>query len=224
MPDVLIQGRTGRLEGRYHHSTQPGSPVALILHPHPLHGGTMNNKVVYTLYQTFQKQSFSTLRFNFRGVGRSQGHYGGGDGELADAISALEWLQTFNPNAQQTWIAGFSFGSWVALQLLMRRPETTRFVVAAPPANMFDFSFLAPCPCSGLVLQGDHDSIVPKESVDQMVAKVRMQKGMQIDSRTIKGADHFFKDHLDVLEGHVEQYLQTTLQAGKTTIAAKKAA
>ncbi len=218
MPDVLIQGRTGRLEGRYHHSTTPGAPVALILHPHPLHGGTMNNKVVYTLYQTFQKQGFSTLRFNFRGVGRSQGHYGGGEGELADAISALEWLQTFNPNASQTWISGFSFGSWVAMQLLMRRPETTRFVVAAPPANMFDFSFLAPCPCSGLVLQGDQDSIVPKESVDQMLGKVRMQKGMTIDYRTVKGADHFFKDDLATLEAHVEQYVQDSLNPVATPV------
>lgn len=132
-----------------------------MLHPHPQHGGTMNNKVVYALYQTFVARGFSTLRFNFRGVGRSQGTYTGGEGELSDAATALDWLQTYNPNARYCWIAGFSFGAWIGMQLLMRRPEITGFVSVAPPANMFDFSFLAPCPASGLVVQGDQDDIVP---------------------------------------------------------------
>src|SRR3546814_10687549 len=88
----------------------------------------MNNKVVYSLYQTFVARGFSTLRFNFRGVGRSQGVYTGGEGELSDAATALDWLQTYNPNARYCWIAGFSFGAWIGMQLLMRRPEITGFV------------------------------------------------------------------------------------------------
>ncbi len=207
MPDVTIQGLSGRIEGRYHHSKVPNAPVALVCHPHPLHGGTMNNKVTYSMYQTFAKLGYSTLRFNYRGVGESQGEWGEGEGELADASSALDFLQTCNPQASELWITGFSFGAWVAMQLLMRRPETDRFLVVAPPANMFSFDFLAPCPCSGLILQGDADKVVPKERVDTMVASLRLQKGITIDHRTLKGIDHFFTGQLETLTGNMEQYV-----------------
>ncbi len=99
MPEVIINGPEGRIEGRYHHARGTNAPMALVLHPHPLHGGTMNNKIVYTLYQCFVKRGFSTLRFNFRGVGRSQGSFDRGEGELADGAAALDWLQGYNPNA-----------------------------------------------------------------------------------------------------------------------------
>src|SRR6185312_3841141 len=100
MPEVVFNGPAGRLEGRYTASREENAPIALLLHPHPQHGGTMNNKVVYTLFQAFLRRGFSVLRFNFRGVGRSQGQFGRGEGELADAASALDWLQAANPNAK----------------------------------------------------------------------------------------------------------------------------
>src|SRR6266446_5592984 len=93
MPEVIINGPEGRIEGRDHHARGGTAPMALVLHPHPQHGGTMNNKVVYTIYQCFVRRGFSTLRFNFRGVGRSQGSFDRGEGELADAAAALDWLQ-----------------------------------------------------------------------------------------------------------------------------------
>src|SRR3546814_10548116 len=96
----------------------------------------MNNKVVYTLYHAFTRRGFSCLRFNFRGVGRSQGTFSRGEGELADAAAALDWLQSYNENATQCWIAGFSFGAWIGMQLLMRRPEITGFISISPPANI----------------------------------------------------------------------------------------
>ncbi len=171
MPDVIINGPEGRIEARYHHSRGPTSAMALVLHPHPQHGGTMHNKLVYALYQSFVRQGFSTLRFNFRGVGRSQGSFDRGEGELSDAASALDWLQTYNPNAGTCWVAGFSFGAWIGMQLLMRRPEIESFIAIAPPANIYDFTFLAPCPSSGLILQGDQDTVVPIE----LGAKARHQ-------------------------------------------------
>ena len=106
MPDVIITGPEGRLEGRYHHSKSPNAPIALLLHPHPEHGGTMNNKVIYQMYHAFARRGFSTLRFNFRGVGRSQGQFDRGEGELSDAAAALDWMQGHNPNASGCWIAG----------------------------------------------------------------------------------------------------------------------
>ena len=99
--------------------------------------------------QDLRRRGFATLRFNFRGVGKSQGVFDNGIGELSDAASALDWVQQIHPEARTTWIAGFSFGAWIGMQLLMRRPEVRGFISIAPPANMYDFTFLAPCPSSG---------------------------------------------------------------------------
>ena len=207
MPEVIINGPEGRLEARYTQGKTENAPIALFLHPHPQHGGTMNNKVVYALYHTFMQRGFSCLRFNFRGVGRSQGVYDKGEGELSDAASALDWLQSVNENASQCWIAGFSFGAWIGMQLLMRRPEINGFISVAPPANLYDFSFLAPCPSSGLVLHGDKDDIVTGDSVEKLVNKVNQQTNIEVDLRTISGGDHFFGGLLDQVTDHVHDYM-----------------
>ena len=220
MPDVIFNGPEGRLEGRYQQSKRPNAPIALMLHPHPQYGGTMNNKVVYTLFHAFVRQGFSVLRFNFRGVGRSQGVFDRGEGELSDAAAALDWLQSYNENAEGCWIAGFSFGAWIGMQLLMRRPEITGFVSVAPPANMHDFSFLAPCPSSGLILQGDKDEVVPEASVKKLVDKLSSQRGISIDYRVVPGADHFFRDQMEELSGHVDDYLLKALAADSSKTAA----
>ena len=211
MPEVIINGPEGRLEGRYYPAKVPNSPIALLLHPHPQHGGTMNNKVVYQLYQMFVRRGFATLRFNFRGVGRSQGSFDRGEGELSDAASALDWLQTQNRDAPMCWVGGFSFGAWIGMQLLMRRPEITGFLSISPPANMYDFSFLAPCPASGLITHGDKDDIVPIVSVDKLVQKLKKQKNIEIDYRVLKGGDHFLQDHCIDLMAMVDDYLDKAI-------------
>jgi alpha/beta superfamily hydrolase len=207
MPEIIFNGPAGRLEGRYSHSRIQNAPLAIVLHPHPEHGGTMNNKITYHLFQTFVERGFSTLRFNFRGVGRSQGEYDKGEGELSDAASALDWMQEINPNAPYTWVGGFSFGAWIGMQLLMRRPEVRGFISIAPPANIYDFSFLAPCPTSGLILQGARDEIVPEPYVEKLVGKLRTQRGISIDYRVVDGANHFFKDETEILMSHVHDHL-----------------
>jgi alpha/beta superfamily hydrolase len=213
MPEVIMNGPEGRLEGRYQHGEGTTAPIALMLHPHPQHGGTMNNKVTYALYHAFAERGFSVLRFNFRGVGRSQGRFDRGEGELSDAAAALDWLQTYNPNASACWIAGFSFGAWIGMQLLMRRPEISGFISIAPPANIYDFSFRAPCPSSGLVIQGDRDDIVPHEAVAKLVQKLSNQRDIKIDYKILKGATHFFNEHLDGLRNGVDEYLSRVLPA-----------
>jgi alpha/beta superfamily hydrolase len=207
MPEVIFNGPDGRLEGRYHHGKSPNAPLALLLHPHPQHGGTMNNKVVYALYHAFVRRGFSTLRFNFRGVGRSQGKFDNGQGELSDAASALDWMQSFNANASACWVGGFSFGAWIGMQLLMRRPEIDGFVSVAPPANVFDFSFLAPCPSSGLIVHGTNDDLVPEPTVAKLAAKLATQRNIKVRYQTIEGANHFFGTHLEALDGMVDAYL-----------------
>jgi alpha/beta superfamily hydrolase len=207
MPDVIFTGPEGRLEGRYHHSKVAQAPIALILHPHPQQGGSMNNKVVYTLHQVFSRRGFSVMRFNFRGVGRSQGMFDNGQGELSDAAAALDWLQAVNPDAAHCWVAGFSFGAWIGMQLLMRRPEISGFISVAPPANRQDFTFLAPCPSSGLIVHGDRDEIVPDAAVAKLAAKLSAQKTITVQHTVIPGATHFFTEHIDQLAQAVDGYL-----------------
>jgi len=212
MPEISLNGPAGRLEARYQPGKDKRAHAVLLLHPHPQHGGTMNNKVVYTLYHAFVKRGFSALRFNFRGVGKSQGIFDRGEGELSDAAAALDWLQSYNANAESCWIAGFSFGAWIGMQLLMRRPEIESFISVAPPANLYDFTFLAPCPSSGLILQGDHDSVVPVEAVQKLVTKLSHQRDIKIDFRKIPGADHFFIDCAEMLATHVDAYIAAHAQ------------
>ena len=211
MPEVMINGPEGRLEARYHHAKGPNAPIALVLHPHPQHGGTMNNKLVYTVYHIFKQRGFSVLRFNFRGVGRSQGRFDNGLGELSDAAAALDWMQTLNPNAKFCWISGFSFGAWIAMQILMRRPEIHSFIAVAPPANMFDFTFLAPCPSSGLIIHGARDDLVPESDVATLAQKLQNQRHIEIDYRVIKGANHLFDEKIDVLGKNIESYLDESM-------------
>lgn len=212
MPEVIFAGPDGRLEGRYHPGKEANAPVALVLHPHPLHGGTMNNKVAYNIYHAFARNGFSVLRFNFRGIGRSQGEFDHGVGELSDAAAALDWLQQQNPNASSYWMGGFSFGSWIGMQLLMRRPEIENFMAISPPAGKYDFSFLSPCPAPGLIVQGDEDSVVSEDEVTKLADKLGKQKGANIDYRIILGADHFFRTTMEKLNGHMDDYIELAIK------------
>ena len=168
----------------------------------------MNNRVVHRLHYAFHELGFTVLRFNFRGVGRSQGEYDQGIGELSDAASALDYLQAMNPNSKHCWVAGFSFGAWIGMQLLMRRPEITGFISVAPPANMYDFSFLAPCPSSGLIISGSADRVVPPSEVTALADKLKQQKGITITHQTIEGASHFFDPGMEEMIGNVETYVR----------------
>lgn len=207
MPEIIFNGPEGRLEGRYHQSSEKNAPIALVLHPHPLYGGTMNNKVVYQVFQAYVRAGFSVMRFNFRGVERSQGEFDNGVGELSDAATALDWLQTQNPDAATCWVSGFSFGAWIAMQLLMRRPEIEGFIAVSPPANMYDFSFLAPCPSSGLILMGDRDDVVQEDAVSKLVGKLVTQKHIDVEYKLIQGADHYYRSTQDELIAALDEYI-----------------
>jgi alpha/beta superfamily hydrolase len=211
MPEVIINGSEGRIEGRYHQNTNPKAPVALILHPQPLHGGTMNNKVVYSMYKKFVDNGFSTLRFNFRGAGKSQGRFDDGIGELQDATVALNWLHNQNMDAQTFWVAGFSFGAWIGLQLVMRRPDIEGYILAAPPVSKYDFNFIVPCPASGLVIQGDKDEISKETDTAKLVEKLSLRNEAKINYEVIPGADHFFRDHMDKFNSFADEYIQERL-------------
>lgn len=213
MPEVIISGAEGKLEGRYTPGRDEKSPVALILHPSPLDGGTMNNKVVYNLYHIFASRGFATLRFNFRGVGKSDGHFNPkSEGALTDAATAIDWLQKQNNSSKKCWIAGFSFGTYIGMQLLMRRPEFHRFVSIAPPCNLWDFNFLSPCPASGLIVHAEQDQIINGEAQRKFVEKLRNQKNIDIEFEIIKQANHFFSNNMAQLQTIIGNYIDQQLE------------
>ena len=206
--EVFINGPDGKLEAKYIQSKRENAPIALILHPHPEYGGTMNNKVVYNTYHTFLKNGFSVCRFNFRGVGRSEGKFENGLGELADAAAALDYVQKNNSNSNESWVIGFSFGALICMQLLMRRPEIFRFIAISPQPNIFDFNFLAPCPTSGLVVYGNNDQLVPKESIEQLKVKLVNQKNITVEFKELDNANHSFSNKNDEFNDALNNYIK----------------
>ena len=206
--EIFIPGPAGRLEAKYYKSKKNTSPIALVLQPHPQYGGTMNNKVVVEAFQTFMENDFSVCRVNFRGVGKSDGEFDNGQGELADAAAALDWLERENFDNSQCWVSGFSFGSLIAMQLLMRRPEINRFIAISPQPNVYDFSFLAPCPTSGQVIYSENDELVTKESITELDDRIKSQKGVEVIFSKIKNSNHFFKSKEKELTEEIEKYLK----------------
>lgn len=207
MSELIIPGPQGRIEARYTEPPLEGAPIALVLHPHPKAGGTMQDPNTILLYQMFERNGFGVLRYNSRGVGRSQGVYDQGIGELEDAAYILDYLENLTENPRFVWCAGVSFGAWITLQLLMRRPEIDGFLAISPPANHYDLSFLAPCPASGLIISGDSDTVSSPEDVERALTKVRVQKGEVIERATVKGANHFYENRRDEMIDLSEAYL-----------------
>ena len=215
MAEVIINGPEGRLEVRYHDVKNHSAPIALVLHAHPEDGGNMNDKVTHTLYKTFVAEGFKTIRFNFRGVGKSEGKFSHGEGELSDAVSVLEWVQSFNLDATSFWVAGSSFGAWIAMQLLMRRPELEGFIAVSPPAHTYDFTFLAPCPVSGLMIHGDQDKSSATQAINDLAAKLSLQRHIHVSKALIQGADRFFNTKIDYVMVATQQYLAYAMENGR---------
>ena len=206
--EIFIPGPCGRIHAKYFKSEKKGAPVALVLQPHPQYGGTMNNRIVYETYNTFIQNDFSVCRINFRGVGKSDGRFDNGQGELSDAGAALDWLEKSNINSSQCWVAGFSFGSLICMQLLMRRPDINRFIAISPQPNVYDFSFLSPCPSSGLIVYGKNDELVPEEHMQQLKTRLEQQKSNKVLFSKIHNANHFFKNKEIELKSIMDNYIK----------------
>ncbi len=222
MPEVMFAGPDGRLEGRFHHSKEHNAPVALILHPAPAPRRDYEQpNARIRFYQAFQKLGMlcHAVQLPWRRT-RSQGRYDGGIGEIGDAAAALDWMQAVNPGHGGLWIAGYSFGAFIGMQLLMRRPEISGWVSVAPPANHYDFGFLAPCPCGGLMMHGDTDELVPEAAVRKLVDKLNTQKGVHVDYRVLPGADHVFAQHADVIGDAVEDFCGKAIARKQMALAA----
>lgn len=202
----------GRIEGIYHQSQDVNAPLALVLPPHPQYGGNMDNKIVCNLFDAFVNNGFSVLKINFRNVRKQASVFNRGIDELSDAASAMDWLQDNNVSTVPFWVAGFSFGAWVAMQLMMRRPEVERFISVAPPANQYDFSFLFPCPVPGLIIQGGQDNISEEVVVSQLAEKlINSVNSEYMQYHVIDGADHFFHDSIREINKIADDYIKVWL-------------
>ena len=209
--EIFIPGPSGRIQAKYFKNNKQGSPVALVLQPHPQYGGTMNNRIVYEIYNCFYNNGFSVIRINFRGVEKSEGVFDNGQGELSDAAAALDWIEKENPDFSQCWISGFSFGSLICMQLIMRRPEVNKFIAVSPQPNVYDFSFLAPCPISGLIIYGKNDELVSSDSILNLKKRLSIQKNIDVKFDSIINANHFYKGKEKELTLTVNSYLKNKI-------------
>jgi uncharacterized protein len=199
-----ISGPAGVLEAIAHEAEGVAQPLyGIVCHPHPLFGGTMDNKVVYTVARALQASGVATLRFNFRGVGASAGAYDEGAGETEDAAAVADFGAARWPNRRLV-LAGFSFGAFVALRLALAR-DTARLITVAPPVGRFDFSELHAPECPWLVVQGDADDVVDPNAV---ISWVKRQDPIPV-LRVVPGVGHFFHGHLAELRDAVTEALRS---------------
>ena len=176
MTEILINGPQGKLHGFYKHS-ENSENMGLVFHPRNCIENSVDNNVVNSLFESFSNNNFSTLKINFRGVQKSEGvPEEDGLGELSDAATALDWLQEQNEDITSCWIGGIDFGAWIGSQLLMRRPEIIGFINVATPIKEFDFSFLSPCPASGLIIHPTKQIDIEQKNVISLVKKLSNQK------------------------------------------------
>lgn len=190
----LIQGPAGQLEVKACHPKSTRRKVTVIIcHPHPLHAGTMDNKVVTTAFRSFRELGADVVRFNYRGVGQSQGNYGDAIGESEDLRAVSQWAQNLLVN-NQLWLVGFSFGSYVAARMADSL-QATRLLSIAPAVSRFDFKPLQ-VQCPWLVIQGDADEVVPPQQVYDWLANHHPQPQLKI----IPDCSHFFHGQLTTLK------------------------
>ena len=198
---LVLDGPAGPLEALLQErDAHDHTLTAVVCHPHPLYGGTMHNKVAHRVASTLHGLGAAVLRFNFRGVGKSAGAHDRGEGELADALCALDFLRARYPHARR-WAAGFSFGSWVASRLAAAAPDVERLILIAPPVHTQTFSEMRTLPIPKLVVQGTGDEICKPENLERTWPEWAEPKRMV----RVPGASHFFDKQLaDLSEAMLE--------------------
>lgn len=198
---LFIAGPAGQLEAELSvpDAYQTGDAVAVVCHPHSLYGGSLRNKVVHILADTLTDMGVASLRFNFRGVGKSPGEFDQGQGEQDDLHAAVSWLKEHFPQAP-LWLAGFSFGAFVAYRA-HRRVGAERLLLVAPPVSLFGFGQPEPVTIPWLVIQGSEDEITPAEDVENWVASQPNPPVFHL----MADASHFFHGRLNDLRDLLQQ-------------------
>ena len=197
---ISIAGPVGRLQAIYSVTEDDGDLLGVICHPNPLYGGTMDNKVVSYMARSLHRVGMPVIRFNFRGVGDSEGQFDNGIGETDDLKAVVQWIQNRHP-ARRLMLAGFSFGSYITTSVATD-VGANGLVTIAPPVNLYDFTSLS-VQCPWLVVMGDADEIVPVEKVRKW-----LEQRPEIAVRWIPGAGHFFHGRLPDISQHMVTWIQ----------------
>ncbi len=188
----FLPGPEGNLEVMTTRPSKLSKPITgVICHPHPLYGGTMDNKVVTVVAKTFDQLGLKTVRFNFRGVGKSEGHYANGVGETGDLKAILTWVRKTCPD-DAIWLAGFSFGSYVAAQVANEDHGVARLITIAPTVDNCDYQALTNIACPWLIIVGEEDELVPLADIQAFVKT----PPVPVQFFSIPGASHFFHGKL----------------------------
>lgn len=188
----------GLLESGY------GARGVVLTHPHTLYGGDMYNPVVECLQKAYREHGFTTLRFNFRGAGKSSGVYDEGAGEQQDVMAALDFLG--KQGVREIELTGYSFGAWVNAHALTHPDQARQTIMVSPPVAFMDFSGVPPQPALSLAVTGSRDEIAPAEEIRSMLSSWNPEAALEI----IEGADHFYWSHLDALQGVLERQLASS--------------
>jgi len=200
--NLFISATHGQLEAILKGPRGETLGAALVLHPHPLGGGTMHNKVAFRAAAALNDAGLVVLRINFRGVGQSTGEHDEGRGELDDARVALDYLATNYPN-QEITLCGFSFGARVGMEVGIDDARVTRLISIGTPVDKYDFSFLAQCRKPILFVHGEHDEYGNVEHLRKLVAQIKAPAELKV----VKGAGHFFDEHLDELKAEITEWV-----------------
>ena len=204
--NLFIPIQHGRLEAILKEPrAQPFTGVALVLHPHPLFGGTMHNKVVFRAASALNDAGLIALRINFRGVGQSTGEHDEGRGEREDVRAGLDYLAENYPS-QKITLCGFSFGARVGLEIGLMDDRILRIISIGTPVDKYDFSFLDGSRKPILFVQGEHDEYGNVERLRELVARAGLNAAAEL--RVIKGAGHFFDNQLEELKRVITEWCQ----------------
>jgi alpha/beta superfamily hydrolase len=205
--NFFIPAPHGQLEVIYRPENHRAERVAVVLHPHPLHGGTMHNKVVFRAARALQAAGYETLRFNFRGVGHSTGTFDNGAGEAEDARLALDYLLTKQAQARDVIVAGFSFGSAIGLRVGCADARVTKLIAIGAPVRMYERAFLLACNKPKLFIHGTADDVAPLAPIEALVNSLPPENHCRLAK--IEGAGHFFDDQLEALMDAVTEFAVT---------------
>ncbi len=210
--DIILSGANGRIQASYYKNPNPKAPIAVVFHDVPTNGGNMNEKVNYTIFYAFLQKGFSVIRFNFPGVGNTQGIFEAGEPELTDASTVVDWIQEQNEEATEFWLAGVGFGAWVAMQLLMRRIEVSGYIAVSPSPKKYDFGFFNPAPCSGLIIGAGNDNTIPDDSLKGLINYINKQNFAQSSYKVISGANKNYEGKLKDLFTLICTYLEKNVK------------
>jgi alpha/beta superfamily hydrolase len=197
---VLFESTNIKIEGLF--CSMPGERGVVITHPHPLYGGDMYNNVVESLVRMYQLAGYSTLRFNFRSVGASEGEYDNGVGEREDVKAALHYLSQRGKKVLD--LSGYSFGSWVNVLTISELDNVDRMIMISPPVAFLDFTSVGFTPQIQLVLAGSQDQIAPVNLIENLLPTWNPEAHLEI----IDGADHFYIRYTGKLESVLTAYLK----------------